>query len=624
LLDSTTGQGVNGRFNPVEFDNYVSLSTRILRVAAEIKLKSTFSDQIRKHAISLVRDFLSKYEHGLAYADMLQYVAQIILGYGITQADIGTDNKSISGDNAAERGLIKWVLRLSNQHDVSVLSDNCLDLCIMSDRWLEILLQGLERYPETASVSDDQILGLTRSNIYENIAIRLISLLRRRGNEGYARQLICEGRISKKTTDYNIQFILMMRSLEVLSSTSVNLENVLLTLNPADVKIHDAAPAFQMARELNMRDAILLAGWRYVNNDEFKPGDVDSEVLAQVLIEAWLKLGQKGYAPAIDLYRRFNPGLDRILYMLPQLMKCARHLNCDDITTQICSFINPEEISSSDLDWLELKGTSLEFKGQLDEAFVIWRKLEEASPADATNLNRIIENRLSKNRRQESQDYIDKLIKLDQPDAKMLGYSYAAILQKGWSSENVINIVRSHPEILDTNNPLYRRVSDIYIYELAKSRRWPELQEFLTRHKNANFRLKNFYLPLSTIMCFANSPRSERSAVDNLESILSTARSLASTYMTVEQCIMLLDLNLVDMIRVLVPQNVARIDYLMGQLEAELEIRIALEAEALIQRLEQKGIETNEFRRMLRSMELKHGALQLMKELERAYRTLGG
>jgi len=305
-----------------------------------------------------------------------------------------------------------------------------------------------------------------------------------------------------------------MRSLGVLSSSTINLENVLLTIDPADVNIHDAIPAFQIARDLNMWDEIILAGCRYINNPEFKPRDADSEVLAQVLIEAWLKLGCQGYESAIDLYRQFNLDFDRVFYILPQLMKCARQLNCDDITGQLLSFINPEEISSSEPDWLELKGTALEFKGQFDEAFVVWKELEKVSREDTTNIIRIIENRLNKNRRQECQDYIDKLIKLNNLDAVVLGYSYAAILQKGWSSENVINIVRGHPEILDTKNPLYHRVCDIYIYELAKSRRWSELQEFLAQHKITNYRMKNFYFPLSTIMCFVNSPKSERLSHD--------------------------------------------------------------------------------------------------------------
>jgi hypothetical protein len=54
-----------------------------------------------------------------------------------------------------------------------------------------------------------------------------------------------------------------------------------------------------------------------------------------------------------------------------------------------------------------------------------------------------------------------------------------------------------------------------------------------------------------------------------------------------------------------------------------MELRVALEVESLIMKLEERNVNTQDYRKRLREMTLGLGSRQLLEDLEREYRSIG-
>jgi hypothetical protein len=191
------------------------------------------------------------------------------------------------------------------------------------------------------------------------------------------------------------------------------------------------------------------------------------------------------------------------------------------------------------------------------------------------------------------------------------------------SPNQVIEIIRRNKDILNRKNPLFERVFLAYSEALCSQYEWAELEKVNDLEGSMGFGWKRFFIDLAKIMNFIHTPETQRPTDRNAGEVIALARDLIGSPIKRDQILILLNVDLVDKIKKVLLKSDRNFSPIIEELSEEMELRVALEVESLIMKLEERNVNTQDYRKRLREMTLGLGSRQLLEDLEREYRSIG-
>jgi hypothetical protein len=161
-----------------------------------------------------------------------------------------------------------------------------------------------------------------------------------------------------------------------------------------------------------------------------------------------------------------------------------------------------------------------------------------------------------------------------------------------------------------------------YSEALCSQYEWAELEKVNDLEGSMGFGWKRFFIDLAKIMNFIHTTEIRRPSDRKAGEAIALARDLISSPITRDQILILLNVDLLDKIKKGLFKSDRNFSPLIEELAEEMELRIALEAESVILKLEKKNVNTQDYRKRLREMSLGLGSRQLLEDLEREYRSM--
>ncbi|MGD0080914.1 MAG: hypothetical protein ABSB80_09745 [Methanoregula sp.] len=580
------------------------------------------SDNDRENIKKLVFSFLTSCESGIAYKDGLKYTAYLTLRFNLFYENLHF--QKIKNAEDPEIRIIIWLISQNSQKSIITLMESDINYCNSHPFWNSLFIEGLKRWPETSSIPAEVLFHFNPLADDYRSYIFLARLSLDMGGITRSSEFLKQGISSAdKTTLFRYESIRELREHGLKEESEILIKEALLSTwdgQDADEFINICA----IAREQGLYDETFGSTLRFLETANGNLSEEQQFSLDIILLEEFFKQGMSGYYAGIQLYRKYRSKIlekGEIPSFFPYLVIAAQKIGCSEIIRDVAERCKDFELPENP-EWWRLKAEIFEFSRAWEDAYSYWQKLLEQNPKNSEIIFRIIENRLVCYDENSADRFVKKLTDLKDPQLRIPTLSYQ-VLANTSSPTQVIEITRKNKDIFTKQNPLFERVLLAYSEALCTQYEWAELERITDLKGSLGFRWKKFFVDLAKIMNFVHPAETQRPSDRNADDILSLSRDLISSPISTDQILILLNVDIVDKIRKAVLKSDRNFSPLIEELSEEMELRVALEVESLIMKLEERKVNTQDYRKRLREMTLGLGSRQLLEDLEREYRSMG-
>jgi len=604
---------VKPRARPISEQNeYLSTVHAIREAMNKAGHGSPGESRLRAGAIVIITKFLSRFSAGVAFDDALRNVGRLILAYGLEPNEV----PNLGNHSDPRMRLLSWLADQNAQRSGPVLRENEMNLILKHEAWMTLLLVGMKRWPKTPAVSDQQLESIGSGTVDPQGCAIVAHLLTVRGRFDQAKlffeRCIQAGMWSQLREHATIKALMACGLSECASQLT---SESLLTEPPGNES--EFFKLLALAAEFGLWDEIILASDCLAPHQMASlPAEISRNIRRLELL-ALLRRREPLFNAGIKFYRIHHDELlaDASLPpYLPDLARAARLTHHQEILREILTQCKGNNELPDAGEWWRLRAEIFESDGELDSALNYWQKIPTSQADFHEVLGLMIENRLRKHDERTAEDLAMHMLESPDRETKIHGLSYQ-VLANVSSPEKVFEIIRTNQDVLGQRNPLRERVVDEYAKTLCARLQWRDLRDFLDSDRPRSPK-KRFYLHLAQIMCYVQQVTAAAAADLSLQKVLFIAHHIISSPMTTDQLLMLLNVDFVGLLDSAVfTADRANSPALMEPLKEEVELRVALEIEALIKALDSRHQETINYKERLRNMTLGQDSRQLLEDL---------